>query len=98
LSTIARFQLGASLAVKAEARHLVAHRLYATIRNPIYMFGSWAVAGGILVFGKAGLAADFCAADSVTDLASAEGVGSARGCGLGRSIGGIERELGFESI
>ena len=52
LWTIARFQLGASFAVKAQARHLVTHGLYAKIRNPIYVFGSWVVAGGILAFGK----------------------------------------------
>ena len=52
LWTIARFQLGASFAVKAEARQLVTRGLYSKIRNPIYVFGSWVVAGGILVFGK----------------------------------------------
>jgi protein-S-isoprenylcysteine O-methyltransferase Ste14 len=52
LWTVARFQLGASFAVKAEARQLVTRGLYSKIRNPIYVFGSWVVAGGILVFGK----------------------------------------------
>ncbi len=52
LWTVARFQLGASFAVKAEARHLVTHGLYSKIRNPIYVFGSWVIAGGILVFGN----------------------------------------------
>ncbi len=52
LWTIARFQLGASFAVKAEARHLVTRGLYSKIRNPIYVFGSCVIAGGILVFGK----------------------------------------------
>ncbi len=52
LWTIARFQLGASFAVKAEARQLVTRGLYSKIRNPIYVFGSWVVAGAILVFGK----------------------------------------------
>ena len=52
LWTIARFQLGASFAVKAEARHLVTRGLYAKIRNPIYVFGSWVMAGGILAFGN----------------------------------------------
>ena len=50
--TVARFQLGASFAMKAEARQLVTHGLYSKIRNPIYVFGSWVLAGGILVFGK----------------------------------------------
>jgi protein-S-isoprenylcysteine O-methyltransferase Ste14 len=52
LWTVARFQLGASFAVKAEARQLVTGGLYSKIRNPIYVFGSWVVAGGILAFGK----------------------------------------------
>jgi len=52
LWTVARFQLGASFAVKAEARQLVTRGLYSKIRNPIYVFGSWVVAGGILAFGK----------------------------------------------
>ena len=52
LWTIARFQLGASFAVQAEARQLVTRGLYSKIRNPIYVFGSLVVAGGILVFGR----------------------------------------------
>ncbi len=52
LWTAARFQLGASFTVKAEARQLVTRGLYSKIRNPIYVFGSWVLAGGILVFGK----------------------------------------------
>jgi len=52
LWTIARFQLGASFAVKAEARQLVTRGLYSKIRNPIYVFGSFVIAGAILVFGK----------------------------------------------
>ena len=52
LWTVARFQLGASFAVQAEARQLVTRGLYSKIRNPIYVFGSLVVAGGILVLGK----------------------------------------------
>ncbi len=52
LWTVARFQLGASFAVKAEARQLVTRGLYSKIRNPIYVFGSCVIAGGILLFGK----------------------------------------------
>ena len=52
LWTIARFQLGASFAVTAEARKLVTRGLYSKIRNPIYVFGSMVVAGSILVFGR----------------------------------------------
>lgn len=50
--TVARFQLGASFTAKAEARQLVTRGLYSKIRNPVYVFGSLVVAGGILVFGK----------------------------------------------
>ena len=52
LWTIARFQLGASFAVGAEARRLVTLGLYRRIRNPIYLFGSWVLAGVMLVAGK----------------------------------------------
>ena len=48
--TVARFQLGASFAVTAQARQLVTRGLYSKIRNPIYVFGSCVVAGVILVF------------------------------------------------
>ena len=49
---LARFQLGGSFTVKAEARQLVTRGLYSKIRNPIYVFGSMVMAGWILVFGK----------------------------------------------
>jgi protein-S-isoprenylcysteine O-methyltransferase Ste14 len=52
LWTIARFQLGASFAVTAKARQLVTGGLYSKIRNPIYVFGSMVIAGGILAFGR----------------------------------------------
>ena len=52
LWTIARFQLGASFAVRAKARKLVTHGLYARIRNPVCLFGSWVLAGAMLVFGQ----------------------------------------------
>ncbi|MGH9494407.1 MAG: methyltransferase family protein [Candidatus Sulfotelmatobacter sp.] len=51
LWTVARFQLGSSFAVTAQARHLVTHGLYSKIRNPIYVFGSCVIAGVILVAG-----------------------------------------------
>lgn len=40
LWTVARFQLGNSFAVTAQARHLVTGGVYGKIRNPIYSFGS----------------------------------------------------------
>ena len=52
LWTTARFQLGKSLTVTAQARKLVTHGLYSKIRNPIYVFGSCVVAGLILVLGR----------------------------------------------
>ena len=50
--TIARFQLGKSLTVSAQARQLVTGGLYSRIRNPIYVFGSCVIAGLILVMGR----------------------------------------------
>ncbi len=52
LWTVARFQLGTSLAVTAQARQLVTRGLYSKIRNPIYLFGSLFLAGYILLLGR----------------------------------------------
>lgn len=52
LWTTARFQLGKSLAVTAQAKQLVTRGLYSRIRNPIYVFGSCVVAGVILTLGR----------------------------------------------
>ena len=52
LWTVARFQLGASLTVSAQARKLVTRGLYSKIRNPIYVFGSLTLAGLILTLDK----------------------------------------------
>ncbi len=41
----ARWQLGASFSVTAQARRLVTKGLYARIRNPIYVFGGLMAAG-----------------------------------------------------
>src|ERR1051326_3644297 len=46
--TTARFQLGRSLTVTAQAKQLVTRGLYSKIRNPIYVFGSCVIAGTIL--------------------------------------------------
>jgi protein-S-isoprenylcysteine O-methyltransferase Ste14 len=51
LWTVARFQLGNSLTVSAQARELVTRGLYSRIRNPIYVFGSTLIAGLILLLG-----------------------------------------------
>jgi protein-S-isoprenylcysteine O-methyltransferase Ste14 len=48
----ARFQLGNSFAVTAQARQLVTHGLYSKIRNPIYVFSSLMVLGLFIVLGK----------------------------------------------
>jgi protein-S-isoprenylcysteine O-methyltransferase Ste14 len=50
--TVARFQLGASLTVSAQAKKLVTRGLYSKIRNPIYVFGSCVVAGIILIMAR----------------------------------------------
>lgn len=49
LWALARYQLGASFAGRAEARQLVTRGLYARIRNPIYLFGELA-SFGVMVF------------------------------------------------
>jgi protein-S-isoprenylcysteine O-methyltransferase Ste14 len=48
---LARYQLGASFAVRAEAKKLVTHGLYSKIRNPIYLFGGLAFLGESLALG-----------------------------------------------
>jgi steroid 5-alpha reductase family enzyme len=45
----ARFQLGKSFAIRAEARQLVTRGVYARIRNPIYVFGVVLLAGLVLI-------------------------------------------------
>ncbi len=52
LWTLARFQLGKSLTVTAQAKQLVTHGLYSKFRNPIYVFASCLIAGVILVLGR----------------------------------------------
>ena len=49
LWTTARFQLGKSLAVTAQAKKLVTTGLYSKIRNPIYVFGVLLFAGFVLI-------------------------------------------------
>ena len=48
---LARYQLGASFAVRAEAKKLVTHGLYSKIRNPIYLFGGLALLGEFVALG-----------------------------------------------
>jgi protein-S-isoprenylcysteine O-methyltransferase Ste14 len=45
----ARYQLGKSFALRAEAHQLVTRGVYSKIRNPIYVFGIVLVAGFVLV-------------------------------------------------
>jgi len=46
---IARYQLGRSFSIKAEAHQLVTRGLYSKISNPIYVFGTVLIAGFFLV-------------------------------------------------
>jgi protein-S-isoprenylcysteine O-methyltransferase Ste14 len=46
---LARYQLGASFSVSAQARQLVTTGIYSKIRNPIYVFGLVMLAGVGLV-------------------------------------------------
>jgi protein-S-isoprenylcysteine O-methyltransferase Ste14 len=52
LWTMARFTLGSSFAVTAQAKQLVTRGLYAKFRNPIYIFGSLFIAGYVLLLGR----------------------------------------------
>ena len=45
LITIARVQLGNSFSLRPEAKQLVTHGIYSCIRNPIYVFGAFVLAG-----------------------------------------------------
>jgi protein-S-isoprenylcysteine O-methyltransferase Ste14 len=45
----ARYTLGTSFSLTPQARQLVTRGVYAKIRNPIYFFGTVAIAGFILV-------------------------------------------------
>ena len=49
---VARYQLGKSFSVKAEAHKLVTTGLYSKIRNPIYIFGMVVITGMILILGR----------------------------------------------
>ena len=46
---VARYQLGKSFAIKAEAHQLVTHGIYSKIRNPIYVFGTVLITGFVLL-------------------------------------------------
>jgi protein-S-isoprenylcysteine O-methyltransferase Ste14 len=48
---LARYQLGSSFAVRAEAKKLVTHGLYSKLRNPIYLFGGLAFLGLFVAMG-----------------------------------------------
>jgi protein-S-isoprenylcysteine O-methyltransferase Ste14 len=48
----ARLQLGMSFSILPRARKLVTQGLYSKIRNPIYVFGTLAIAGMLLIVQK----------------------------------------------
>jgi protein-S-isoprenylcysteine O-methyltransferase Ste14 len=52
LWTVARFQLGHSLTVSAQAKRPVTRGLYSRIHNPIYVFASCVLAGLMLALGR----------------------------------------------
>ena len=52
---IARYQLGRSFSLKAEAHQLVTRGLYSKIRNPIYVFGLVMMAGLFLMLQRPAL-------------------------------------------
>ena len=45
LLTVSRFQLGNSFSVSPQAKKLITQGIYSRIRNPIYVFGTFVVAG-----------------------------------------------------
>jgi len=47
---IARYQIGSSFSVTPQARALVTHGIYSTIRNPIYVFSALLLAGVFISF------------------------------------------------
>jgi protein-S-isoprenylcysteine O-methyltransferase Ste14 len=51
---IARYQLGKSFSISAQAHKLVTTGIYSKIRNPIYVFGGVTIAGLGLVLQKLG--------------------------------------------
>ena len=55
LLSLARFQLGRSFSVTAQAKNLVTHGLYSKIRNPVYLFGAVATAGVFLILQRTAL-------------------------------------------
>jgi protein-S-isoprenylcysteine O-methyltransferase Ste14 len=55
LLSLARFQLGRSFSITAQAKKLVTHGLYSKIRNPIYVFGVVTMAGAFLILQKPAL-------------------------------------------
>jgi len=48
----ARFQLGRSFAVRAQAKGLVTRGLYSRFRNPVYLFGQLAYLGLAVAWGR----------------------------------------------
>ena len=52
---VARMQLGTSFSILPRAKKLVTRGLYGKIRNPIYVFGTIAVAGMLLILQITGL-------------------------------------------
>jgi protein-S-isoprenylcysteine O-methyltransferase Ste14 len=52
---VARYQLGKSFSIKAEAHELVTTGLYSKIRHPIYVFDAVMIAGLILVLQRRAL-------------------------------------------
>jgi protein-S-isoprenylcysteine O-methyltransferase Ste14 len=49
---LARWQLGESFSIRAQAKALVTHGLYSRIRNPVYFFGSLVIVGVLVYFGN----------------------------------------------
>jgi protein-S-isoprenylcysteine O-methyltransferase Ste14 len=51
---VARYQLGKSFAIGAQAKQLVTHGIYSRIRNPLYVFSSLMILGAVISYQKPG--------------------------------------------
>ncbi len=91
---VARYQLGRSFSVKAEAHHLVTTGLYSKIRNPIYTFGIVMIAGMILILQRPeGWLVVVAAIDRSDDSRPTRGARAGSGI-RGRSTGSTAAERG----
>jgi protein-S-isoprenylcysteine O-methyltransferase Ste14 len=49
---VARYQLGKSFSINPQAKQLVTSGIYARIRNPLYVFSTLMILGGVIAYQK----------------------------------------------